>query len=819
MKTVVNLKTLCLSLLLALFALAVHSARATSLTVDEGLHIASGYTILRTGDYRLVEEHPPLIKLWLALPLLPLHDLADPTTLPAWEEAAHPTTESLPLLNMTRQLLYTQVPFERWLIPARIMSALLAVLLGATVWRWATDLRGPRAGLLALALLICDPNILAQASVAGTDLGAVFYITLALFCLTRYLHRPTASRLLLAGITLGLAQGAKLSALLLLPLGAGLLLLTLRKDRLRATTLYLLCAGLMLWALYRFQIGRVPGLPFPVPASGHAIPWLRLRQHAADGHAAFLLGENTLQGWWYYFPIAFVLKTPLPVLLLGLYGLVRTAYGVLRNFLVKQRPPFHRTPDALRITLYSFPILYALASLASSLNIGYRHLVPVLPFLYIGIANGEWQSAKPTAHVSRFTFYILHSAQYAILLWLALGTLHSAPHYLTYFNELAGGPGNGWRFLADSNTDWGQAYQDLARFQAEQGLGTVQLSAFIFYDPAAYGVNYTPLTPLRGNTPAIFPARLNPSPGDYVISATTLDGIPLVDPEMYDWFRWREPDARIANALFYYAVTPEETRLDWLAQCNLPGVPLDEEALQFGFSQPPPRQIYFNCTQAWIIPQSNAGVYAVHGSLLQDTFASRLHYAPPASPDDFLAQRLEPLRLTYRQRAYREEPAFALYHPRTGEQPPASRQWVANAGAAPQALADQPLYPAPLPLNGPLIFLGAQTIYTVTGIQAETWWQVTETPSTRPLSIMAHLVTETGETLAIADGLGVIPDMWQSGDIIIQRHNFDLTAENIVAAHSLRCGIYWADDGTRWNIVHPHVQGDALFIPLTQSHP
>ena len=137
-------------------ALAV--AGATSMTVDEGLHVASGYTIWRTGDYRLIEEHPPLVKLWLAIPLLPLKDLADPATLPAWQEAAEPTTESLPLLQMAQQLLYPHTPVDGWLFPARAMASLLGVLLLAALFRWTRDLAGVPGALFAVTLAAFDPT-------------------------------------------------------------------------------------------------------------------------------------------------------------------------------------------------------------------------------------------------------------------------------------------------------------------------------------------------------------------------------------------------------------------------------------------------------------------------------------------------------------------------------------------------------------------------------------------------------------------------------------------------------------------------------------
>ena len=785
-------------MLCLLFAQATLAIRATSLTIDEGLHITSGYSILRTGDYRLVEEHPPLLKLWFALPLLPLRELADPATLPAWQEAAHPTTESLPLLNMTRQLLYPHLPFERWLFPARIMAALLGVLLGAVVWRWAADLRGPRAGLLTLTLLVFDPNILAHAAVAGTDLGAACCMTLALFCLARCIRRPTHTRLLLAGITLGLAQGAKLSALLLIPISVAILLLTLPKYKLRATALYLLCAGVTLWTLYGFQIGAVPGLPFPVPAASHAIPWLRLREHTAGGHAAYLLGQNSLHGWWYYFPVAFALKTPLPILLLGLYGLMRTTYCILRNLLAKQPFILHLTPHASRLTLYLFPLLYAAASLASTLNIGYRHLLPMLPFLYIGIANSGWRSKH---HVSRFT-------QYALLAWLMLGTLRIAPHYLAYFNELAGGTDNGWRFLADSNTDWGQAYKDLARFQAEQGVGTVQLSAFIFYDPAVYGVDYTPLTPLRGDTPAIFPSRLNPPPGDYVISATTLAGIPLVDPEMYDWFRKRAPNAKIGQVLFYYHIPEPDTAADWLAQCVLPVAPLTSKVAHEGLGQAALRLIYFDCTQTWVYPGAgeSTGWYA--------------HYLSQDALNAFAQEQLAFTRLAYEQHTPHATPPFALYAwDRRSQTTPLQ---TINTDAVkllpaghPPAAAETTLT-LPLELAGPLTFLGYQFEGPPTQPPVlRTYWKVTAT-TTRPFSIMAHILNDAGQLLATGDGLGIAADMLLPGDLLIQRHVF--TTETFLDTETSRfqLGAYWLDSLERWAIITAEEHSETQFI-LTKN--
>jgi hypothetical protein len=781
---------LALALMWAIFAQALGSAVRTSLTVDEGLHITSGYTILRTGDFRLVEEHPPLVKVLAAAPLLPVSDLPDPRNLPPWEEAAEPTTESLPLLRMTQQWLYPYTLIDRLVVPARAMAALLALLLGAIVFRWAADLWGWRSGLLALFLLAFEPNILAHASVVGTDLGAACFITLALFGLARFLRRLTVPRLVLAGVALGLALGAKLSALMLLPVVILLAVLALPPRRLCYLPLLLLIAGLVLWGVYGFEVGSVSGVPFPVPAASHRIPWLRLRQHMADGHSAFLLGENRSQGWWYYFPVAFLLKTPLTTLLLLAASVVVTGQRIGES--ARQRmhqsalPPI--TIRHLVIGHWSsvisrwgplalFPFAYVLSSLFSPLNIGYRHLLPILPPLFVFIAR--LAAPRTTHHVLRFTFY-------ALLAWYLSATLRLFPHYLAYFNELAGGPDGGWRYLADSNTDWGQAHKHLARFQEERGLESVHLSAFIFYDPAIYGVEYQPLTPMGGDTPAIFPSRFDPPAGDYVISATTLDGIPLVDPEMYDWFRKREPDARVGHVLFYYRVPARAPAPNWLAQCTVPVAPLSPQAAAEGLGRADLRLAYFDCTQAWLYPDGgeSPGWYAFYrGEEVEGDFAR--------------AHRMG-ARLAYEQRQLHDTPPFIIY------------EWDSqNAAGVMGDVQKEPVIVAPsdwtpeqaekegfslsppVPFTGPLKFLGYRPAMDTTTpgetLALWTYWSVTDVPA-KPLSLMAHLLDEEGRPVVVGDGWGVPVESWQAGDVFVQQHRLEIPLDTVP-------GVYWVQTG------------------------
>ncbi|MDX9954893.1 MAG: hypothetical protein RBT75_12390, partial [Anaerolineae bacterium] len=513
---------------------------------------------------------------------------------------------------------------------------------------------------------------------------------------------------------------------------------------------------------------------------------------------AFLLGQNSMHGWWFYFPVAFLIKTPLPLLLLGGYAVIR---GVIAAAHSGSRL------DGLVLTL--FPLLYAALSITSDLNIGYRHLLPVLPFVTIGIASSTVKSAGWKPSIARITLY-------AMLLWLALGTLRIAPHQLTFFNELAGGPRNGWRYLADSNTDWGQAYKALAEFQAKEDIETLQVAGFVFYDPAAYGVQYTPLTPLGGNTPAVFPQRFAPPPGDYAISVTALDGVPLADPEMYDWFRRHEPDARIANALLYYHV-PYQEELQWSAQCQVPAVPLDDDALREGLGSLPARQLEFDCTQAWIIPAAGPGIIILHGQHARNSLQTRLLLASPQLQDDFLTRQLAGATLSYQQQRTQATPPFNLY--RTGEVALEGRLlhssgWVAPAETAPQSLETSQSAQGPFAFQEGLELLGVRQYTQPGGIEVESWWRVVTGSQSRPLSFMAHLVNGAGETLGIADGLGIPAGAWQAEDVVVQRHVFALPEEAAAVGLFLRTGVYWLDDGARWKVVEEGRSADAVFIAL-----
>jgi hypothetical protein len=780
--------SLATALLLALFGQAVLGSMRLSLTTDEPMHISMGYTTLATGDLRLlpVHIHPPLTNAWAAWPLLLRPNRPDPRQVPGWDEGN--------LFKYSAQLIPRLGPVESVELATRVPIMLLAVLLGAIVYRWASDLFGPRAGLLALFLYTFDPGIVSSAQFNTTDMGATTFGVLATFAAWRAARRPTTARVVIIGLALGMSIASKVSGLFFAPMIAALVGLMLLRvhwgkwDTLKhharqwLARLLLICALAfsVLWAAYGFELKPLPGASFPVPATTHWLILQAFNRHIADGQSAFLAGQVSQSGWWWYFPFAFVIKTPLPTLALLLIALITWA--------VERRLAWI---DATWLLLT--PLAYFINAMLSTIDIGYRHLLPILPFLFVFISS---QASRKMHHALRITVYVL-------LVWYVIGTVAIFPNYQAYFNEAAGGADNGWRYLADSNTDWGQALKDLAAYQRDHGIERVRLSMFTFIDPAWYGVRYEPLTPMRGNTPAVFPSRFNPPPGDYVISATTLDGIPLADPEMYDWFRERAPDAKIGHVMFLYRVNQSEPRA-WVAQCTTPVAPLEPEKIIEGFGRSDLRLAYFDCAQSWLYPtggQAPGWFVSLRGATVGN------------------ARWLSTARLSYEQARAGFVPPFRIYEENAyGASSPFAQG--GNVIVAPSALPlNEALKSAqvnlPATFENGLTFLGytleRPTLKPGETMYLETAWRVDSVP-TRPLSIMAHVIESSGRAVAVGDALGVPVESWQPGDVFVQRHVLTLPKDAQRGSYWIQTGVYWLDDGKRWPARDTRVTGDRVLL-------
>ncbi len=773
----------CIAALLlgVLFAQAMTSIPRQSITFDEDLHISTGYGVVRTGDLRLVEDHPPLIGLWMSWPLLLSPNTPDPWDVPAWEYGDRRL--------FVRNDIWWSLPIDTWSIPPRIPIAWLAMLMGAVLFRWAAEWFGPRAGLVALAFFVFDPNILAHGTLATLDLGVACFMFIAMYGVQHLLHRPSWRNVALGGVLLGLALGAKISAAIVLPVGTGLIVLWGLFKRWRGklvsrVCVYLGVALLTLWAVHLFDFGPPPELDFSLPAPTYWNSFMRVGRHVAKGNPAYLLGETYVGGRWYYFPIVFALKTPLPTILL-----VGAALGL--TLLIAWKNPRHRWRA---LTIAALPAGYFVMSMANQINLGYRHILPILPFLYLLIAH---LASRITSHVSRFTIT-------ALLLWQIIGTLAVWPFHLTFFNEIVGGPENGYRYLADSNVDWGQGAKALRDYLEKQSWPDVKWSSFTFFiQPELYGVQATPLPPLA-DAPAVLPARFNPAPGTYVISASTLRGLQTVDREMYNWFWHREPDDIVANAMLVYHVPERTPRPTWLAQCTTPVTPLSPEAVAEGFGRTDLRMLAFDCTHSWVYPDGgeSAGWYVFH----RETALYK---------NGFIDRRLASTRLSFEQKTPRDTPPLTVFE--WDSQTPTLPSEAGTLWASPiewppvQAEADGVPVAAPIEMDGPLTFLGYEVVRDDPLVDLVTYWQVTAHPE-RPFSLMGHLVGPDAIPVAVADGLGAPWDQLQPGDLLVQVHPLFIP-ESPEESYWLQTGAYWLGGTERWNVLDNGVAvGDRILL-------
>jgi hypothetical protein len=766
-------------LLLALFARLLFGALALSRTADEASHIASGYTALARGPDGLwtmpLRGHPLLIDAWLAVPVYAGQPGVRLEELPGWQGDYTRYVDSfVHHLDASRSVLFS----------ARVQGMLLTVLLAIAVWRWATDLWGWSAGLLGLGVLVFDPTLVAHGRLATNDVGLVTVGTWTLYNAWRWMRRPSWGRALGTGCLLTLTMVSKGSGVLWGSIVGLLILSSVRRPREGRPRPTLWRANLvaqwfaagalslfLLWAAHGFGWGPVTGLPFDWPAP---LYWegLLCRPVAFGDRWVYALGQRTTGRWWWYFALAFVIKNPLPFLLI-------TGVG-LWEILVRRRR-FQLGVLAL------FPLIYVLMAVVTGLNIGYRHMLPVHPFFYLAIAGGLVQRAEDGRSGKLATVgwarWLAFGGLAALGVWYAVLSIRIYPYEIAYFSVLVGGPDQGFRYLADSNLDWGQT--------------THVREAYVRANPD-----------VRDDPPS---SPFNPEPGQYIVSASGLQGIGTADPYAYEWFRHREPEAVIDYSLLVYEVPSIDVA--WVAQCNQPRKPLSEVALMDGIGRPV-RSLEFDCKRTWVYPGglSRTGLYVLHHALADARGPTRPTRATcvPELNDLFVVRHLAYGRVSYEQEYGNQGVPFVLYEMPAGGATAHGVACVAQAVVVPAMLEWSSCGSAPVSMQGPLVFLNATVHRDKERVEVDTWWQVSGDPITRPFAVMGHLLSNDGQVLGQADGLGISPLALLSGDVLVQRHAFDTPSQEDVW---LRTGVYWADTMERW-AVSGLSEGDVLLVNL-----
>ncbi len=512
-----------IALLIALFFQLFFAMQDFSPVVDEITHIASGYSYLKTGTITLNPEHPPLIKIIAALPLLFLHvhfdnndpDLVGPKP-DQWKFGIH-----FFLQNNTDQILFF----------TRLPMVLIALALGYIIFRWARELyHSTTAGLLALSLYTFTPLILGHGTWVTTDVGVSATVTLFFYCLYRYLQSMTRQRLLICGITLGLALASKFSALIVVPIALAIIALhlvitkkqqnyaRLSKLFLISTTTILCLSALTVWTLYFF--------PHNMHFYTDGIHAIYGEQQAS--YPYYLNGTFKPGGWWYYFVVAWLLKTPIPILLITIGGIITTR--------------FVKTNIVDTLILLVPPIAITIITSIYAHDIGARYMIPVYPFLYVYAARLG----------TLFDHKKIKMPVAALIVWSMVISIAAFPNYLSYFNEIGGGH-EGYRHLDDSNIEWGQDLKALSAFSHQHPnalivypwIPSYQLFPYYGIDPQK-NLFYAPTTPQWWRSPH----------GMYIVSTHYLVRAQIVsryhhDPSL-DWLNKYKPSDRIGGSFLVY---------------------------------------------------------------------------------------------------------------------------------------------------------------------------------------------------------------------------------------------------------------------------
>ncbi len=538
------------------------SVRRESQTWDEGNHIFAGYRSWTHADFGLNPEHPPLVKLLATVPLLSLHPES-----PVLEERFFKEDAFL----RGKEFLYRNDP-EKILARTRTAAAILTLLTALVIFFGAREMFGTGAAFIALPLLAFDPNLLAHGALITTDVGLACFMFLTVYMFYRFVKCPSALRLIMTGASVGLVLAVKHTGLLVLPI---LFLLAVCELALGATrknigrqtlkifgslVLITLIGGVVLWSFYGFRYAARPnglqmnpplveyvkGLeayeawPISTMARFRILPESYLYglvdvKLTANYYTSYVLGKVYPHGVWFYFPIAFLVKSTVAVLVFLLLTLGVIAARRLNHW---REILFLLVPT----------IFYLIVALAVGMNIGVRHILIVYVFLYVLIGGAAWALIRK----SRKWAYAVG----VLLLAHAASSVMAFPNYIPYSNELWGGPSQTHKYLTDSNADWGEQLKSVKQYLDQRG---VKECWFVYFaagvaEPGYYGIPCKPLPTISTlwlNEPIEVPASID---GPVLISASNLSSVEFgpgrLDP--YGQFKLMKPTAVIDHGVFVF---------------------------------------------------------------------------------------------------------------------------------------------------------------------------------------------------------------------------------------------------------------------------
>jgi hypothetical protein len=253
----------------------------------------------------------------------------------------------------------------------------------------------------------------------------------------------------------------------------------------------------------------------------------------AGGNTTYFLGEVSNQAWPHYFPVAFFLKVPMALLIFIALSIMLWLKNILKFNLNFVRKNFDE------IAMLLFVIFYWTISITGNLNIGVRHVLPTFPFIYLLIAGQMKRWLGVRRGLTPRTLLVK-----AILAWYIISSLGVYPHFIAYFNEFAGGPDGGYRYIVDTNLDWGQDLRRLARFVEKNNIQNIKVDYFGGGDVKYY----------LAEKAQLWHADDGPTTGWLAVSATFLQTSRAYPWASYEWLDKYEPVEKIGYSIFVYNI-------------------------------------------------------------------------------------------------------------------------------------------------------------------------------------------------------------------------------------------------------------------------
>lgn len=611
-----------------MFLILFFSAWNDSATMDELAHIPAGYSYLAENDMRLNPEHPPLIKDLAAFPLLFLN-LKFPSDHSSWTEDVNGQWTSGAVFlyesgNNPDQILH----FAR--LPIMLLAVIFGALLFLWVRsiygnkiglltlfffsfsptfiahsRYVTTDLGAAFGFfigIAAFVKFLEKEFPGGKPVFAVNIGSFF---------TRHKY------LIICGIAFGIAEVLKFSLFILAPLYLlyGFIwaflwqfehklsfkerFINFIKSYIKIflkTILIFIIGSVIIWLVYAFHtwnyprerqvrdtefvlssFGVRPIVDFTVfmaenkflkPFAEYLLGLLMVIQRASGGNTTYFMGQVSAAGWWYYFPVAYILKETLAfhiltvlTLLIGIKIILKSKNKSLYNFFEWMRDNFSLTAGII------FIIIYWTQSIASPLNIGLRHILPTFPFIYILVSREIilWihniNSRRENINLFEKLKFISYKyskifSKYGIisvfLLWIFLSVIITFPNYLSYYNELAGGTKNGYKYITDSNYDWGQDLKRLKFYSEENKIDKIYIDYFgggspkYYFGEKFYGWNAEKGEPEKGSWLAVSATFRQGS------IAEPVKGFEVDRTKTYYWLEDKDPAARAGTSIFIY---------------------------------------------------------------------------------------------------------------------------------------------------------------------------------------------------------------------------------------------------------------------------